>query len=430
MKILIIGGGGREHALASTYAKSKRVKNVFVAPGNDFMEETSSKIRCLPNIGIMSFDAITEIARKENIDIVDVAQDESLAAGLVDILDVQGIPAFGPTQKAAEIEWSKAWSREFMQRHHLPIPRYTIFSTEKDAIEYCYKIKPPVYIKASGLAAGKGALRAETSAEMIKAIKTMRSFGKAGKTFIIEEAMIGEEFSLFAICDGDSHQIISTAQDHKTVYNADSGPNTGGMGCVAPSGALNKRMLRHIQRTILSPFIEGMRKEDRPYIGILYLGGIITEKGVKIVEFNARWGDPEAEVILPGLTNDYVELIEAVVMDELEKMTVKHDGKIRISVAGCARGYPSDYSAVIGKKIFGLQKASRLPGISIYGAGIKRKGKDYTVNGGRIFHIVAEGKTIAEARARAYAAMSHIFVEGNNLHYRTDIGWREVERSL
>lgn len=429
MKILIIGGGGREHALAATYAKSHRVKKVLVAPGNDFMEESSKKIQTISNIGVFDFDKIIALAKKESVDIVDVAQDDPLGAGLVDVLTAEGISVFGPHKNAAEIEWNKAWSRDFMQQYRLPIPTFRNFTNEEEAIRYVEsRGEQLLFIKAAGLAAGKGVIRADTKDEALKAIKKMRTFGKAGKTFVIEDGMKGEEFSLFALCDGDSYQIIATAQDHKTAYTGDLGPNTGGMGCITPAGIITKQLLKVIRKTILDPFIAGMIAENRPYVGILYLGGMVTKKGVEIVEFNSRWGDPEAEVILPGLKTDYVALIEAVLMDDLEKMTVRHDGKTRISIAGCALGYPTNYESAKNKKIYGLTEAMRMPGITIFGAGMKRKGKDYVISGGRIFHLVAEGKNITEARERAYAAMSHIFVEGNNLHYRTDIGWREIER--
>lgn len=429
MNILIIGSGGREHSLAITYAKSKRVKQVFVAPGNDFMLESNKKIQTIPEIGVLDFDKIVAFVKKQSIDIVDVASDDPLGAGLIDILTENGVTAFGPHKNAAEIEWNKAWAREFMKKYGLPIPSFKTFTDQNEAITYVKKEKMPLlFIKAAGLAAGKGVIKAENQEETIDAINKMKAYGNAGKSFVIEHGLTGEEFSLFAICDGKKYQIISSAQDHKTAYTGDTGQNTGGMGCVTPPGVLTKQTIKTIQQTILDPFIRGMQNEKRPYVGILYLGGMMTKKGPMIVEFNARWGDPEAEVILPGLTNDYVTLVESVLIGDLKKNTLKHDGKIRISVTGCARGYPGDYSQSIGRKIYGLENVSRISGITVFGAGIKRKNKHYVVNGGRIFHLVTEGNTIYDARKKAYEAMSQIFVEGNNLHYRTDIGWREVQR--
>lgn len=431
MNILIIGSGGREHALAVTYAKSKRVKNVYVAPGNDFMEESSSKIHVFPTISLLDFDSLYNIAKKYRVDLVDVAQDNALSVGFVDKFSKQGFPAFGPTKNEAEIEWNKNFSRDFMKKYSLPIPSYNAFTNKKDAISFINTHPEKLrFIKASGLAFGKGVIRAETKEEARGAIDQMKNFGTSGKTFLIEEGLVGEEFSLFAICDGKRYVIAGCAQDHKTIFNKDTGTNTGGMGCISPLSIITQSKISEIKKTILNPFISGMAKENRPYSGIIYLGGILTKKGFMVIEFNARWGEPEANVILPGLQSDYVDIIEAVMMQTLMITPIIFDKKVRVSVAGCAFGYPDDYKKVLGKKIYGLEKAQKLPGISIFGSGIKREGKHYVVNGGRVFHLVSEGKTIHEARQKAYAAMSQIFIEGNNLHYRTDIGWREMERKL
>lgn len=429
MKILILGSGGREHALAETYSKSPRVKRVFVAPGNGLMDYQNPIITTIPKVNAVDFDAVLNLSKKQKIDLVDIAQDDPLAAGFVDKLKIKGVWTFGPTQKAAEIEWSKKWARNFMTRYKLPIPRFQTFSDPKKAIVYIKSIPEQLlYIKASGLALGKGAIRAENKKEAIEAVNAMGKFGKAGETFLVEEGLMGEEFSLFAICDGEHFVVAGNACDHKTVYNADQGPNTGGMGCVSPTGAINSSIVQTIKLKILRPFIKGMQQEKRPYSGILYLGGMLTKDGIKIIEFNARWGDPEAEVILPSIKSDYLNLVHAVTRRQLNNEIINFDNKVRLSIAGCSHGYPSDYFTVKGKEIFGLTEAMKLPGITIFGAGIKREGKRFFVNGGRIFHLVAQGGNIIEARKRAYAAMSLIFIEGNNLHYRTDIGWRNVEK--
>jgi phosphoribosylamine---glycine ligase len=429
MKILIIGAGGREHALACAYSASKRVSEVFIAPGNDFMEESHPKIRCAPSVSQLDISGIVAFVKKHKIDLVDVAQDEPLAIGVVDSLQRAGVQVFGPIQRAAEVEWNKAWSRAFMEKYSLPIPSFVEFRSEKDAFSYISKQpEQTFYIKAAGLAAGKGAVRAESRDEAFLAISSMKQFGEAGKTFLIEEAMEGEEFSLFAMCDGTNYVVLNSAQDHKTAYTGDVGPNTGGMGCVAPCGIVSSQIVRTVEKKILTPFMKGMHAEGREYTGILYVGGMITKRGVKIVEFNARWGDPEAQVILSGLKNDYLTLVEAAIGGKLEKVAVGFDKKVRISVAGCSRGYPGDYRKAMGTQIYGIWEALKQPGIQIYGAGIKRSGKKLLVNGGRVFHLVAEGKDIADARSRAYSAMSQIYIEGNSLFYRTDIGWREAER--
>jgi len=429
MKILILGSGGREHALAKIYSKSKRVEKVFVVPGNGLMDFQSDKIKIFPEIKSTDFEGVLDLAKEHGIDLVDVAQDDPLALGFVDQLKKNGITAFGPMQKAAEIEWNKEWARNFMQKYNLPIPSFKVFKERKTAIKYIGSLpEQTLYIKASGLAAGKGAIKTKNKRQAIKAISKMSQFGKAGETFLIEECLVGEEFSLFAICDGKNYKITKIAQDHKTVYNSDQGPNTGGLGCVAPAKIIDRKILKEVETKILKPFLLGMQKEKRPYAGILYLGGIVTGGGVKIIEFNARWGDPEAEVILPGIQTDYLKIIDAVLEGKLNKLKIDFDNKVRVSVAGCSLGYPDDYSKVKGKEIFGLNLAMKLKSVKIFGAGIKRKGKKFFADGGRIFHLVAEGKDIREARKRAYEAMSLIFVEGNNLHYRIDIGWRDVER--
>ncbi len=433
MKVLIIGSGGREHALATAYAKNERVKKVLVAPGNGLMDFFSKKIFIFPYIRINDFQSIADLAKKEAVDLVDVAADDQLAQGYVDRFKKLRVKVFGPTQKQAEIEWSKDWARKFMQKYNLPIPRFKSFNNPDEAISYVEKIEEQsLYIKASGLASGKGVIRAETKDEAKKAILAMEKFGKSGETFLIEQALVGEEFSLFAICDGEHYKIINAAQDHKTVYEKDQGPNTGGMGCVARAGVVTQKVTREAETKILKPFMKGMTEEGRPYTGILYIGGMLTDPpagvGIKLVEFNARWGDPEAEVILPGLTKDYITIVEAVLDKKLKQIKISPSKKVRISIAACTSGYPDDYEAVKGKEIFGINEISKLQNVKIFGAGITRVGKRFFVNGGRVLHIVAKGKNIIEARRRAYRAISFLHIEGNNLHYRTDIGWRDVVR--
>lgn len=438
MKILIIGSGGREHVLADTYSKSKNVKKVYVVPGNDLMNFQNNKIAIFPNVKSIDFSKILKIAKKYKVDLIDVAQDDPLALGFVDKFTKHGFLCFGPTQKASEIEWNKKWSRDFMQKYNLPIPFFKSFDNQKAAIEYIESsMKNTVYVKASGLAAGKGAIRAENKTQAISAIKSMSQFGKSGETFLIEECLEGEEFSVFVLCDGKNYVIAKTAQDHKTVYEKNKGPNTGGMGCVAQTLAASPKILKETETKIIKPFLRGMEKEGRIYSGVLYLGCILTPStdsggpsGIKIIEFNARWGDPEAEVILPSIKTDYTDVIMNILKERLDKKKIIFDKKIRVSVAGCSRGYPDDYSNVKGKRIFGIEKAFNLNSISIFGAGIKRKGKNFFAYGGRIFHLVAEGDSVTEARKKAYEAMSLIYVEGNNLHYRTDIGWRDLEREI
>lgn len=429
MNILILGSGGREHVLANAYARNRRVKKIFVAPGNALIEYKNKKAVCFPEVLSTDFKRILNLVKKYKIDLVDVAQDDPLAEGFVDKFQALGVKAFGPTKVSAEIEWNKDWSRHFMTKYKLPIPTYRSFSDIKKAIIYVNSLKEQaLYVKASGLALGKGAIRAENKKEALKAIDSMSKFGKAGDTFLIEECMVGEEFSLFAICDGNNYQIIGTAQDHKTVYDGDKGPNTGGMGCVSNPKIATPSVLRTVEQTILKPFIYGMKKEKRAYVGILYLGAMVTKTGTKIVEFNSRWGDPEAEVIIPSIKTDYLTIVENTLNKKINKIKIKCDKLSRVSVAGCSLGYPIDYSKAKGKIISGLEKVIKLAGVKIFGAGITKKGKKFVVNGGRVFHIVGEGKNLFQAKNKAYKAMSQINIQNNNLHFRTDIGWRDLER--
>ena len=429
MNILIVGSGGREHALATAYSKSKKIKKIIVAPGNGLIDYKATRIKVEPTVAASDFDGILGLIKKYKIDLVDVAADDQLAEGFVDKLQALGIKAFGPVKKAAEIEWNKDWSRHFMAKYKLPVPSYRSFSDVKKAIAYVKSLKDQVlYIKASGLALGKGAIRAENKKEAITAINSMKQFGKAGETFLIEECMIGEEFSLFAICDGKNYQIVGTAQDHKTVYDHDLGPNTGGMGCVLNPKVVTPKVFKQVEENILKPFMKGMQKEGKAYTGILYLGAMVTKTGIKIVEFNSRWGDPEAEVLIPAIKTDYLTVVENALNGKINKTKIVCDKLSRLSVAGCSLGYPIDYSKVKGKIVTGLEIAIKSPGVKIFGAGIAKKGKNFIVHGGRVIHVVGEGKTLVQAREKAYKVMALINIQGNNLHFRNDIGWRDLER--
>lgn len=429
MNVLVIGQNGREHALAESYAKSKRVTKVVMTPGNGLTDYKNPKIKNYPGVSMMDFEGIVKVCKREKIDLVDVGQDDVIAAGYVDKFEKLGIAAFGPSQKASQLEWDKEWARNFMVKYNLPIPKFKSFSDKRKAIEYINSLsKQVLFIKAAGLALGKGVIRAENKEEATQAVQDMAKFGKAGETFLIEEALIGEEFSLFEVCSGEDFVITKTAQDHKRVFDRDKGPNTGGVGSVASTGVLIEEEINEVADVIIKPTLLGMKKEGRQYKGILYLGGMKTSDGVKIIEFNCRWGDPEAEVILPSIQTDYLDLVQAVITGKLSETKIVFDKKVRVSVAGCSKGYPEDYSKVKGKEIFGIQEAMERIGVSIFGSGIKRDGDKFYVNGGRIFYVVGEGKDVKEAREKAYNAMKLINIEGDNLHYRTDIGWRDLQR--
>lgn len=425
--ILITDGGGRGAVLVDKYGQSKHVERILVVPGNDLMQiNTRKKVIIFPYLKTTSVKEILEIARLEKVDLVDVAQDNAIAVGLSNELQKMEVTSFGATKESGQIEWDKAWSREFMYKYKIPSPKFKIFSSQKEGIDFVKKEKGSWFVKASGLAEGKGAIPASNTKEAITAIKEMPKFGKSSKTYLLEEWLVGEEFSAFALCDGEDFVYVGSAQDHKRVNDGDSGPNTGGMGCVSNPLIVDKKMKDQAEK-IFRKTVDGLRKEGRPYKGILYLGGMVINGKVFIIEFNARWGDPEAEVIIPSIKNDFVEVANAIISGKLKDLKLEIDKKVRVVVAACAKGYPIDYLEVKGKKITGIEKAQKL-GVKIYGAGVKKVGKDYVVNGGRVLYLVGEGKNVIEARKKVYQAMKMINIEGDNLHYREDIGWRDVER--
>jgi phosphoribosylamine--glycine ligase len=430
--VVIIDAGGRGAALVDVYAKSPHVDNIIAIPGNDYLQVNSSKpVITYPQLKTTSVHEIVDICKKEKVALVDVAQDNAVAVGLVDALQQEGIMVFGPTKAAGELEWNKAFAREFMQRHNVPQPEFAVFHSVEEGISYLtQQPDQPWFVKAAGLAEGKGALPAVNNKEAQKRIHELQKFGAAGKTYLLEkwlksiDGSIAEEFSAFAVSDGNTWQIVGYAQDHKRALDGDKGENTGGMGVSTPPLVVDEAIRKQTEE-IFSKTFEGMKKERRPYTGILYLGGILIDKKVYVIEYNARWGDPEVEVILPGIKNDLYAIAKAVIKESLQEITLQTDGKARVVVAGTAKGYPEDYAAVKGKKILGLEN---IENVLIYGAGIKKQGENFVVNGGRVFYVIGEGENVLEARKAAYDAMEKISIEGNNLHYRTDIGWRDVNR--
>jgi len=439
--VLVIDGGGRGSVLVDKYAQSKHVSKIIAIPGNDLMQiNTTKPVVIFPQLKTTDTSEILAVCQKEKVSLVDVAQDNAVQAGLVDLLTQNGIPAVGPTKNAGQIEWDKAWAREFGERHKIPQPSFKICSSEKEAVDFLQNQPDQSwFVKAAFLAEGKGALPAKNNHEAIKRVKEIKKkFPQAGKTFLIEKWLTGEdnfaeEFSTFILSDGQNYKIIGSAQDHKRANNFDEGENTGGMGCSTPPLALTPKLLQDIKK-ILDKVIAGLQKEGRSYKGILYLGGMILKQKNKltpyVIEFNARWGDPEAQVILPGLRNDLFEVSMAIAQGNIKQLDLQTDGKARVAVTGALRGYPGNYSERKGKQIFGLDEARKIEGVKLYGAAVKIEGNKYFANGGRLFYIVGEGKNVIEARKKAYGAVSLIHIEGNNLHYRTDVGWRDVERLL
>ena len=434
IKILIIGCGAREDAISKAYQENNQVGEIVVAPGNDFIPFGREGVSIDGNFPLTDVNSMLEIAKKHKPDLIDVAQDDALASGAVDLLREEGFKVFGPTRNAARIEWDKGWSREFMKRHDIPCPsfkefddKYLDLATKHLQEIYCKDPKKLLYVKAAGLCGGKGALKSMNLGEALNHIGTMQKFGVAGKNFLIEEGLIGEEFSFYVMSDGKNYVVLGSAQDHKTVFNFDEGEQTGGMGAISPA-MVTASVLNEINKDLVSRTIKGMAEEGFPYEGILYVGGIVVDGKPFVIEFNARWGDPECQVVIPSLGGNYVNLVMASLEGKLAKTKFIQDDKTRVCVVGGSRGYPGDYSGVKGKRIYGIEDALKMEGITLLSSGIKVQDGKLSTNGGRLFSIVAEGDNVIDARERAYATISRISIEGNNLHYRTDIGYRDVKR--
>ena len=332
--------------------------------------------------------------------------------------------AVGPSKLAGQIEWDKAYARDFMKKYKIPQPKFEIFNSQSKGKAYIKKQKEGKwFIKANGLVDGKGALSANNKKHALERISEMSRFGKMGETFLIEEWLEGEEFSTFIISDGKTYQIVGSAQDHKRMYTGDLGENTGGMGCSAPPLLVTPQLLKLVDKTIIKKTLDGLKKEGRPFKGVLYLGGIVVAGKPFVIEFNARWGDHEEEVIIPGIQNDLFEIGKAISLEKLSSLKIKTDNKYRIAVAFALRPDPTE-----GREFFGIDKARKVTGVTIYNSRVQKKGKKYFSQAGRQLFIVAEGRNVIEAREKVYQAASFIFIEGNNHIFRTDIGWRDVNR--
>lgn len=422
--VLVIDAGGRGAALVHKYSQSPFVSRVLAVPGNDLMQINSQvPVVTFPELLTTSKDEILEIAVQEKADLIDVAQDNAVEAGVTDLLLENGFKVIGPTRHAGQIEWDKAWARDFMKKYGLPTPEYHAFSDEENARKFIMDNPGKKwFVKASGLADGKGAIPAENEEQALAAISEMSKFEEAGETFVIEEWLVGEEFSFFAISDGVSAKFVGAAQDHKRLYDNDMGPNTGGMGCSTPPLVVTDD-IREQAENIIQKTIAGMREEGRPYKGVLYLGGIVVDGKVFIIEFNARWGDPEAEVLIPGIQNDLFEIGMEVANGKLNQ-NIKLDGKARVAVTGALK--PG--AEVKPRRLTGVDALTDIEDVIIYGTRVQKKDGEYIVSSGRLFHVVGVGRDVIDARKKAYAGMSKLQIEGDNLHYRTDIGWRDVER--
>jgi phosphoribosylamine---glycine ligase len=422
MKILIVGGGGREHALAWKCAQSSRVKAVFVAPGNagTALEAKVSNV----DIAAGDIDALAEFAAREGIALTIVGPEAPLVAGIVDRFVAQGLACFGPTRAAARLEGSKAYSKEFLQRHGIPSARYRSFTAADFAPAYVREQRLPLVVKADGLAAGKGVVICETHEAAIETAQGMLggSFGAAGKTVVIEEFLRGEEVSFIVVAAGGQVIPLATSQDHKRRDDGDAGPNTGGMGAYSPAPIVTPELHARIMREVIAPTLSGLERDGTPYTGFLYAGLMIGPDGTpNVLEFNCRFGDPETQPILMRLQSDLVTLCEAALDRSLDRIAAKWDPRAALGVVMAAGGYPDHYRT--GDPIAGLDIAARLPG-KVFHAGTRANGADVLTAGGRVLCAVGLGDTVGAAQRQAYDLVNAI--HWNLVQYRRDIGYRAV----
>lgn len=419
MKLLVVGSGGREHAIAKKLLESQGVEQVFVAPGNDGMTLDGLD---LVNIGISEHSRLIEFAKENDVAWSFIGPDDALAAGIVDDFNQAGLKAFGPSRLAAELEWSKDFAKEIMVKYGVPTAAYGTFSDFEEAKVYIEKQGAPIVVKADGLALGKGVVVAETVEQAVEAAHDMlldNKFGDSGARVVIEEFLDGEEFSLFAFVNGDKFYILPTAQDHKRAYDGDKGPNTGGMGAYAPVPHLPQSVVDQSVETIIKPVLKGMIAEGRPYLGVLYAGLILTADGPKVIEFNSRFGDPETQIILPRLTSDFAQNITDI-LDKKEPAITWLDEGVTLGVVVASEGYPLDYEK-------GLPLPEKTEGdIITYYAGAKfaENSRALLSNGGRVYMLVTTADTVSAAQKKIYDQLKK--QDSTGLFYRHDIGGKAL----
>ena len=418
MKVLIVGGGGREHAIAWKVAQSPRVDKLYCAPGNAGIAEVAECV----DIGVMEFDKLVAFAKEKEIDLTVVAPDDPLAAGAVDAFEAAGLRAFGPRANAAILEGSKAFSKDLMKKYGIPTAAYETFNTPEAALQYLETAPMPIVLKADGLALGKGVLICKDREEAKAGVKTLmldKQFGSAGDRIVVEEFMTGREVSVLSFVDGKTIKIMTSAQDHKRAKDGDQGLNTGGMGTFSPSPFYTDEVDAYCKEHIYQKTVDAMRAEGREFKGIIFFGLMLTEKGPKVLEYNARFGDPETQVVLPRMKNDLVELFEACIDGTLENVELEFEDNAAVCVVLASDGYPEKYEK--GYKISGLEKFKDADGYYVFHAGSKFDADGNIVtNGGRVLGVTATGKDLKEVRANAYKATE--WVEFGNKYMRSDIG--------
>lgn len=417
MKVLVVGGGGREHAIVRSVSKSKRVDKIYCAPGNAGIEKLAECV----NIGVMEFVKLADFAEAEKIDFTIIGPDDPLVGGVVDEFEKRGLKVFGPRKNAAIIEGSKAFSKDLMKKYNIPTAQYETFDNPDAAIAYLETAKMPIVLKADGLALGKGVLICNTLEEAkagVKEIMLDKQFGSAGDRMVIEEFLTGREVSVLCYCDGNTIKPMTSAQDHKRAKDGDQGLNTGGMGTFSPSPFYTEEVDAFCKKYVYQPTIDAMKAEGRDFIGILFVGLILTADGPRVLEYNARFGDPETQVVLPRMKNDIIDVMEACVDGKLADVELDFEDNAAVCVVLASDGYPVSYEK--GKVISGLETFDNKDGYFVFHAGTKKTDEGIVTNGGRVLGVTATGKDLKDARKNAYEATK--WIDFSNKYMRNDIG--------
>lgn len=422
MKILVIGSGGREHALVWKISQSKRVDKIYCAPGNAGISDIAECINIKPE----NIAELKRFAADKKIDLTIVGPEGPLAAGIVDEFKKENLKIFGPSKAAAKLEGSKIFAKEMMKKFNVPTADFAEFTDEREAVKYLQDSSFPIVVKADGLAAGKGVVVASEFGEAEEAVHRMlveKEFGEASSKIIIEECLVGQEASILAFSDGGHFKIMQSAQDHKRVFDNDLGPNTGGMGAYSPAPVVTDKILKEVEENVFRRMIDGMRSEGNPFAGVLYAGIMITNDGPKVLEFNVRFGDPETQPILMRLKTDLVDIIEHVLSGSLDDIAIEWDKRAAVCVVLASKGYPGEYEK--GKAISGLDDTKSLKDAVVFHAGTSLKDGNIVTSGGRVLGVTAMADTIESAITRAYSVVHMISFEG--MHYRSDIGRKALK---
>jgi len=417
-----VGGGGREHALVWKVAQSPKVSKIYCAPGNAGISEQATLVPIKAN----DLSGLLKFALQEKIDLTVVGPEEPLTKGIVDLFTSNSLSIFGPSKKAAEIEGSKVFAKEVMKKYHIPTASFEVFDDRKEAVGYIRKHGTPIVVKADGLAAGKGVIICKTTEEAIQSVDQImieKIFKEAGNRVVIEECLIGEEASYIAFTDGKTILPMASSQDHKAAFNRDQGPNTGGMGAYSPAPVVTEQVHRRIMEEVLKPLIQGMSEEGKPYKGAIYAGVMINEGHPKVLEFNARFGDPETQPVLMRMRGDIIPILEACIKGDLSKWEIEWDNRAAVCVVMASKGYPGDYER--GKAMSGLKEVSQMKDVFVFHAGTAFQDGQIVTNGGRVLGVTGLGKDIPNAIERTYEAVKKISWDG--VHYRTDIGQKALQ---